>query len=356
MEFFKSPLIAIILTLIQLQTYSVAVKGTNNGLTLRFRALDGSIIRVDNCKEEESLHDILKRRKDVLPLDNGDVSFLVGNDSKKADPAVSVSELELKNGSLINLRKQSNSSDKGQSGLQRHKSNSSKSPAGGVWQPFPDLAKPDYENMVRRAKARANLKSGMGFKDLSDISGSLHVIDPQKEGKIKRIYMCTESAQKFHKSCLVDKNKNGSAIEPKVSLLLGTFHKERENARKPRTSLSSTTDSDIMCEVAKVQTVYNLQGSSLNSAEAKRAIKLSKKLNLSVLGCIYSYDSQTRASEEDIVHGEDIIKIAKLQAENMRLTKSKKFVFLAMEAQTGATEAFQLSDASVQMVYEVCKK
>ena len=76
-------------------------------------------------------------------------------------------------------------------------------------------------------------------------------------------------------------------------------------------------------------------------------------LDLSVVGCLYSYDAQNHQNDENIVHGPDILMAAKLQIENMRQSKSSKFVFLAMEANEGATEGFQLSDASVQMIYEV---
>ena len=94
---------------------------------------------------------------------------------------------------------------------------------------------------------------------------------------------------------------------------------------------------------------------TMANPEVKRAISLAKKLNLCVIGCIYSYDAESRTNQDDVVHGSDIIMMAKLQIENMRASKSSKFIFLAMETREGTTEGFQLSDSSVQMIYEVWK-
>lgn len=120
----------------------------------------------------------------------------------------------------------------------------------------------------------------------------------------------------------------------------------------PNFAMVSRVTPIYFCGCTQVQALYQLSSPSLESAETQRAIKLAKKLELSVVGCVYSYDGTKRA-EGDAVHGTDVMNSSKLQIENMRATKSNKFTVLPMEAQSGATEAFQLSDISVQMIHEV---
>lgn len=235
--------ICIYLLCLFVSIYSVYARpSSSTSLTLRFRALNGSIVRVDGCKGEEMLKDILARNEitsDGMILESGDIG--------RVDAVKSLNELDLKNGSLITIKSSSTVTTGG--GLQKRKTKSNAlSSHSSTWQPFPGLAKPDYANIVRRAKARANIKSSMSYSDLNDITSALHVIEAQKEGNLKRIYLCADSAQKFQANSI-----KHSSLNPKVALLFGTFHKERETERKARTSLSSTTDSTKLCEVAKVR-------------------------------------------------------------------------------------------------------
>ena len=220
-----------------------------DSMTLRFRAQDGSIRRVNDCKVSETLEDILKRNE--IETD-GMILESCSKTGQVVDPVKSIQELDLKNGSLVSIKCPSSGTT---SGLTQRKNNSKAAAThSGTWQPFPSLAKPDYANLVRRAKARANMKNSMSYSDLNDISSALHVVEAQKDGKIKRIYLCADSAQKFQATLVKQSSAN-----PKVALLFGTFHKERETAKRARTSLSSTTDDTKMCEVVKVfLTKFNL--------------------------------------------------------------------------------------------------
>jgi len=318
----------------------------NSDMTLRFRTKNGSIVRV-TTDGNESLSDVLKR-SECDNVDEG-YSWSIGG-GPSLDVEASVKDLPgLKNGSLISI---TSNKEKGSStGLKRKmvsKESNSESKRG-VWQPFPDLSKPNYLRLVRQARARANMKNAMNYADLENISSSLHRVEPQTEGKVKRIYLCSECAKKFQAQAVKKKNSSGQTF----ALLFGTSHKEREKQGKiARTSLSSTTDSNKMCEVAKVQALYMLPSFSIFDDDVARAINLAKKLGLHIVGCIYSYDKNIR-SEEEMVFSSDILKVAKLQCDSMRTRRISNFVFLSMEAQSGATEAFQLSDLSVQMYYEV---
>mmetsp|Transcript_13143 Transcript_13143/g.17184 ORF Transcript_13143/g.17184 Transcript_13143/m.17184 type:complete len:479 (+) Transcript_13143:130-1566(+) len=317
----------------------------NSDMTLRFRTKNGSIVRV-TTDGNESLSDVLKR-SECDNVDEG-YSWSIGG-GPSLDVEASVKDLPgVKNGSLISI---TSNKEKGSSaGLKRKivsKESNSESKRG-VWQPFPDLSKPNYLRLVRQARARANMKNAMNYADLENISSSLHRVEPQTEGRVKRIYLCSECAKKFQAQAVKKKNSSGQTF----ALLFGTSHKEREKQGKiARTSLSTTTDSNKMCEVTKVQALYMLPSFSIFDDDVDRAINLAKKLGLHIVGCIYSYDKNIR-SEEEMVYSSDILKVAKLQCDSMRTRRISNFVFLSMEAQSGATEAFQLSDLSVQMYFE----
>jgi hypothetical protein len=80
-------------------------------------------------------------------------------------------------------------------------------------------------------------------------------------------------------------------------------------------------------------------------------------LGLTPVGWIFSYtDSQSNDQEDSLpVWGLDVWNGARLEIANMERNgreQGAKFCTLAMDANTGATEAFQLSNVSVQMVAE----
>lgn len=204
-------------------------------------------------------------------------------------------------------------------------------------------------------------------------------------------------------------NNNNSSC--RVGLLLGTIHRERVDSRpkRARTSLSSTTADSDYCTVAKVQTVWEPPAqSSLASQGAPllydvplaegmlrdhpRVVAVADHLGLLPVGWIFSYDDERsrgggggggnnskgrkgRTDNNDNnnndqddslpVWGLDVATGARLQIDNMRRRQQQQqqqqqeqqergqvFVTLAMDATTGATEAFQLSDVAVQMVDE----
>jgi hypothetical protein len=249
------------------------------------------------------------------------------------------------------------------------------------WDPFPDLAK-DYEHALLKTKTRRSSNKSMSYSDIARLQSSLHIVEPQPEGPLKRVYMCHKSAERFQTNGIVgvkQRNKakttqNGAApgLLPRVGLLLGTIQTERveKTPRKARTSLSSQTSDADFCAVTKVQAIYeppnqkittetNVYDASLGQTllqQNPRVLVLAEHLGLLPVGWIFSYQDERHKDEEALpVFGLDIQTGAKLQIDNMRSrghSEGAKFVTLAMDAKTGATEAFQLSDVSVQMVHE----
>lgn len=273
-----------------------------------------------------------------------------------------------------------------------------------------------YSSVVRRSKALSRLpsKRGMSYSDLSNLRKYMHAIEPQSVGPLLRIYMCHVSAQRFKDSTTTSvpmKVKKGKKkgkqytqvrIENKCAILFGTLHKERvdlNKVRSSRTSLSTPLDEVKMCTVAKVQALWEVpaddqQESSssydksglwrnmakngeqdpslfIKEGEYRRVFEIAELLGLRPVGWIYSYsDSRNEdndglsnttgdvpETDEDAlpVHGIDVINGSRGQLGNMQyLGKEEgiKYVTLAMDSNTGATEAFQMSDVSVQMVAE----
>jgi hypothetical protein len=185
--------------------------------------------------------------------------------------------------------------------------------------------------------------------------------------------MCHKSAERFQTNGFVKNNaKKTQNAAPlcRVGLLLGTIQTERveKGRRKARTSLSSQTSDADFCTVAKVQAIYEppsqktttgVYDASLGQTllqQNPRVLVLAEHLGLIPVGWIFSYQDERHKDEEALpVFGLDVQTGAKLQIDNMRSrghSEGAKFVTLAMDANTGATEAFQLSDVSVQMVHE----
>ena len=83
---------------------------------------------------------------------------------------------------------------------------------------------------------------------------------------------------------------------------------------------------------------------------------VAEELGLVPIGWMFSHKDNRHQDDEALpVFGLDVKTAAKLQITNMQQRNEidgRKFATLAMDATTGATEAFQLSDVSVQMVHE----
>jgi hypothetical protein len=195
------------------------------------------------------------------------------------------------------------------------------------------------------------------------------------------VYICRISAERFHAGGIT-KNKQGkgkkkepvSDLTCRVGLLLGTIQKERLDTmpKKARTSLSSQTSGSEYCTVAKVQALWeppaqnpSTDGLLYDASKAQRLIhdnpriiKIAEYLGLVPIGWMFSYRDDRLdedQGEPQAALGMDLATAATLQIQNMinlGREDGKQFVTLAMDANTGATEAFQLSDVTIQMVHE----
>jgi len=329
-----------------------------------------------------------------------DVSTL-GTDGQKT-----ASELGLKHGSMITIlsppmpKKKDSEESKSQTNAEVN-NNSDR------FDPFPDLAKStSYSAASRRARALSRgVSRGMSYGDISRVRSTMHVVEPQPTGPLTRVYVCQVGAAKFQNHCIVNnhaakkkskqttsskkKAEQTAGVENRVALLFGTINKERvdQSRKKARTSLSTAREDEKMCEVAKVQAVWEppLQKPTSNgkhyddarllstycaggiptastSASKKesptdRAIRVAGWLGMHPLGWMFSYADDDRHEDGDAlpVHGRDAVVGAKLQIESMKRRGREegcKFVTLALDGRIGATEAFQLSDVCVQMVAE----
>jgi len=158
---------------------------------------------------------------------------------------------------------------------------------------------------------------------------------------------------------------------------LGTLQRERvdKTPRKARTSLSSQTSDADYCTVAKVHAVWEPSGQQqqnkagnnqlydTNLAQSlltvhPRVSMIASYLGLVPVGWIFSHpDDRHHPTNDDSlpVYGWDVQTGATLQIARMKevgCVEGKPFVTLSMNANNGATEAFQISDVSVQMVHE----
>ena len=322
---------------------------------------DGSIEKVSipqGAEESMTLRDILE----PFSIED-DVTIQVGS-SKVEDTSNSLSSLSLQHGSTITIQ-----STKSKKPTVSRFSNLKTDPY--KWDPFPDLAK-DYEHALLQSKTKRATKKSMSYGAIAQLQSSLHVVEPQPEGPLKRVYMCRYSAERFQANGLVKKKSKDDkgGVLARVGLLLGTVQRERvdKTPRKARTSLSSQTSDSEFCTVAKVQAVWEPPGQTetddgydVCNAESllsqnPRVLKLAERLELVPVGWIFSHPDARHEQEDALpVFGLDVKVGAKLQIEQMKSrgrVDGKPFVTLAMDANTGATEAFQLSDVSVQMVHE----
>ena len=242
--------------------------------------------------------------------------------------------------------------------------------------PFPELAK-DYDAAVRQAKIKRNGASS--YSTIAALQASLHTVDPQSIGTIQRIYMCHVAAAKFQARGMDTNDRHHGGI----ALLLGTITTERKDLHQPkkaRTSLSSTVESDQYCCAARVHAIWeppllkkgsapldqtNLLLSHLSATDTTNVIRVAQYLGLQPIGWMFSYSDDRTTSHLDSnlnegglpVWGKEIEIGARLQMEYMKKycrenDSVPRFGTLAMDARSGATEAFQLSDVAVQMVAE----
>ena len=343
----------------------------SSSMVLRLRLADGSMekIQISEGKEESTtLADVLH----PFDVDNN-ASVKVGNLVAETT-SKPLKEFEIRHGTLITVMPKMEKP--------KPKFAMKKDIKKSIWNPFPDLAR-DYEQAVMQTRKRRSSQSGMSYKDIAQIQSSLHAVEPQKEGPLKRIYICRISAERFHGSGIVQRKGQKAEISCRVGLLLGTIQKERVDLKpkKARTSLSSTTSDADYCTVAKVQALWeppsqipSKDGKLYDAAkgqkmlsEYSRVLVIADHLGLVPIGWIFSYrddrlkDDSKKVGFDDAddeiqaVNGMDVATGATLQIQNMkRLGRSEgnKFVTLAMDAETGATEAFQLSDVTIQMAHE----
>mmetsp|Transcript_7876 Transcript_7876/g.17645 ORF Transcript_7876/g.17645 Transcript_7876/m.17645 type:complete len:683 (-) Transcript_7876:196-2244(-) len=319
----------------------------------------------------------------------------------------SISELGLKHGTLVTLVPPTGSRSGGMIKKTTTKPNklpsatttitgndaSSSVMSSDRFDPFPALAKPAaHSAAARRLRALSRSSRGTSYDQISKLREYMHNVEPQSEGSVKRAYMCTVSADRFKDGCTIKPTKKQiiaakragtvdkltNRIVNRWGLCLGTIGTERVDQKKDRvrTSLSTPLYEREMCEVAKVHAIWEprQQGSGEGGydasmatrfgtdAEYKRVVRIANALGLRPVGWIYSYsDNRHEEGEEDEdslpVYSSDIYHGAVLQIGNMQnkergRDEGKKFVTLALDANSGATEAFQLSDVSVQMVAE----
>ncbi len=367
--------------------------GTGMPIILRIRKHDGSMGRIQITDQDSTtLSSVLRTFQpdsESPPSDDAEteanIECTIGKD-KITDTNQPISAFGLKNGALISIIPPKMSlSEKCEA-----KKVDVTTPRYTDFDPFPDLAKSSHSAAARRSRALSRLpnKRSMSYGDIANLHSFLHVIEPQPNGPIKRVYMCHVGAQKFRDNCYLQPTKKqlkatkGKAkvqIRNKCALLFGTVNKERvdQSAMKTRTSLSTPLYEMKMCEVVKVHAVWEppQKGSNEECYDAKKFVKgkeverakeVAKALGMKPVGWIYSYsddrqgdsvDGAAAASGEDSlpVWGRDIVVGAQGQIENMQQLgrdEGCKYVTLALDCKSGATEAFQLSNTSVQMVAE----
>lgn len=349
--------------------------GSSSPIVLRVRLADGSMerIQLENGKESTmTLGDVLS------PFDvSSDASIRVGTKTASRDEVLSAAGIQ--HGSMITvLAPKTAEKPKEPSRFAKRRASSKTG-----WNPYPELAK-DYHAVVRETQKRRSTRQGMSYKDISKLQSSLHMVEPQKEGPLLRLYMCRVSAERFYSNGVVKTKSKGKAtsdFQCRAGLLLGTIQQERVDRRpkKARTSLSSQTADSEYCTVAKVQAVWEPPGQSPDSDtlyETKLAASLlqqprvqiiARHLGLVPLGWIFSYKDDRLEEQNSFgtdgpqaLFGLDVAIGGSLKIQNMKDHKDEeerdlqgdRFVTLAMDATNGATEAFQLSDVAVQMVYE----
>lgn len=367
---------------------------------VRVRTVDGSILRVEipSDGETSTLSAVLDsagldydesnglKCQIGLPGRPGSCNLDLSNGDHREK---TVGELGLTHGSMITITRPTKKS------IVKPK-DEKKTNESERFDPFPDLSKSSsYTAASRRARAMARGARGSSYGDISRVRGQMHVIEPQSTGPLTRVYVCQVGAARFQNHCIQKKappakpsSKSRKQKEPlpevenRVALLFGTINSERvdQNRKRARTSLTSTTEEEKMCGVAKVHALFELPNQKpllkgkhyddecllkaycdvpkgKKESAVDRAVRVADWLGLRPIGWMFSYADEDRHDDGDAlpVHGRDSIVGAKLQIETMKRLgrrEGKKFITLALDGRMGATEAFQLSDVCVQMVAE----
>jgi len=336
----------------------------------------------DELTLQQLVAPLLASSSDSITIDDVAVKLPDGSTITNLSQAL-LSKLDLSHGSLLTVVAVSSSKQK-QPPSKASLSFAKQSKQQRSFDPFPSLAK-DYETALRHAK-RSSQRGGGSYASLAALHAALHTVEPQPHGKLFRVYMCQQQAARFQSNCIITtKRKNNgsssssSVVEPRCALLLGTVVRERKKPRASKTSLSSTTEEDQFGQAAKVHAVweppaqksteYMYDASGLLDGVPESVRRIADWLGLQPIGWIFSYDGarepERTADDALPVLAPDVVTGARLQIQNMQRAVAAKddkddetkhgaarFVTLAMDATSGATEAFQLSDVAVQMVAE----
>jgi len=303
----------------------------------------------------------------IADQNEDDLTIKIGS-SLVQDNSQTLTKLGLKRGSLITLAKK-NSPLLSEEEKESYFSSAKQKPSDR-WEPYPELAK-DYGSAVLKTKTRRSSQNGMSYGDLANLQSSMHIVEPQPEGPIQRVYMCADSAQRFQANCY---KKARQEFECRVGLLLGTVQRERTDLKpKARTSLSSQTESSQYCDVVKVHALWeppaqhatskmydanSLEDLKGTDPDFQRVLRVAGLLGLRPVGWIFSYNDDRHKQQDSLpVYAPDAstgsrLQIANMQSPELGRIDGSRFVTLSMDATSGATEAFQLSDVCVQMVSE----
>jgi len=346
--------------------------GLRTTVVLRFRTPKTGTIVSLQINEGNRRTVPLQTLMDGILAQNGDDTSTnfecIGPSNNKLDTSQTLAQLGLKHGALLTIspKMHTNKKDKPQQKQLRN--------VIPPFDPFPQFAKPRYKDKRRSIRAKANRRGGMSYSDLDQLADNIHKLEIQTNPIISRIYMCSNSAEAFVRSC----NKNQ---QPKCALLFGTVSKERLNDTPAAADITQGKQKGgKMCEVAKVHALWEPQTKipkkSANSnhydatdlisltSSVQQAIQLAKRLKLQPIGWIYTYHNNSTTSTEVPVLARDVVIAAKIQIALMKKGSEEggevneagslgsRFVTLALNSASGATEAFQMSDQSVQMVAE----
>lgn len=315
------------------QQLAAGSSSSPSSILLRVRLPDGSVERLQVSSSELTLKDALKPLNQPLE----DLSIQSGTES--LDPSRALPELGIKHGALITLRSPSSATSQQTTAT----TTTTKEQHKQKFNPYPELAK-DYSSALRRHQRQR--RSSNSFAALAELREELHVVEPQAASTVQRLYMCAPSAERFF--------QQSSSQQQQPALLLGTLVRERkEPRRRPKTSLSSTTEPDEMCVAAKVHAIY--QNNKKGFYDNAKARQVASWLGLRPIGWVFSYANDRHANDGLPVHVHEILQAAQGQMQHMQQQYDpypNAWLTCAMDATTGATEVFQLSDVTVQMVAE----
>ena len=340
--------------------HHATASSTSNNFVVRIRQTNGMVQRVGLDPEKapqltlrQVVKDFLEENDEdeaeacsvqiggqCIPLDNHD-------SANAADEDTTLESLGVRHGSLLTLIPPGRTNK----GLQK-KPKEVATAKTATWHPYPDLAK-DYQSALRQIRRRSNAAS---YSQLSTLHRSLHVVEAQPTGTLYRLYLCSKAAERF-----------ASQPAPRAAMLWGTIHRERQDLKRVRhkTSLSSTTEAEEMCQVAKVQAIWESSACSekelIELLQDPRLRAVADGLGLTPVGWIFSYPNDRHEKEDSLpVYARDIATAARLQIQLMKNVQQKHsvqdnseykgFCTVAMHSGTGETEVFQISNVAVQMV------